>query len=123
MKAVRHAGAIFIGRYTPEAVGDYIAGPSHVLPTSGSARFSSGLGVFDFLKRTSIVSCTPDALAAKAGTANAANGVTGANGVVGLQIGYAIADMTAKAGFGVLIYLIAKAKSTKTAAAEAYGTV
>ena len=66
---------------------------------------------------------TPDALAAKAGTANAANGVTGANGVVGLQIGYAIADMTAKAGFGVLIYLIAKAKSTKTASAEAYGTV
>jgi bacteriorhodopsin len=66
---------------------------------------------------------TPDALAAKAGTANAANGVTGANGVVGLQIGYAIADMTAKAGFGVLIYLIAKAKSTKTAHGEAYGTV
>ena len=64
---------------------------------------------------------TPDALAAKAGTANAANGVTGANGVVGLQIGYAIADMTAKAGFGVLIYLIAKAKSTKTAHGEAYG--
>ena len=66
---------------------------------------------------------TPDALAAKAGTANAVNGVTGANGVVGLQIGYAIADMTAKAGFGVLIYLIAKAKSTKTADGEAYGTV
>ena len=64
---------------------------------------------------------TPDALAAKAGTANAASGVVGANGVVGLQIGYAIADMTAKAGFGVLIYLIAKAKSTKTASAEAYG--
>jgi bacteriorhodopsin len=66
---------------------------------------------------------TPDALAAKAGTASAASGVVGANGVVGLQIGYAIADMTAKAGFGVLIYLIAKAKSTKTAAAEAYATV
>jgi bacteriorhodopsin len=63
---------------------------------------------------------TPDALAAKAGTANAASGVVGANGVVGLQIGYAIADMTAKAGFGVLIYLIAKAKSTKTGAGEAY---
>ena len=57
---------------------------------------------------------TPDALAAKAGTANAASSVTGANGVVALQIGYAIADMTAKAGFGVLIYLIAKAKSTKS---------
>ena len=64
---------------------------------------------------------TPDALAAKAGTANAADGFVGANGVVGLQIGYAIADMTAKAGFGVLIYLIAKAKSTKTAHGEAYG--
>jgi bacteriorhodopsin len=65
---------------------------------------------------------TPEALAAKAGTANAAADIVGANGVVGLQIGYAIADMTAKAGFGVLIYLIARAKSTKTNA-EAYGTV
>ena len=55
---IRHAGAIFIGRYTPEAVGDYIAGPSHVLPTSRTARFSSGLSVFDFLKRRSIISCT-----------------------------------------------------------------
>lgn len=63
---------------------------------------------------------TPDALAAKAGTADAAAGITGANGVVGLQIGYAIADMTAKAGFGVLIYLIARAKSTKTASGDAY---
>ncbi len=64
LKAVRHAGAIFIGRYTPEAVGDYIAGPSHVLPTSGSARFSSGLGVFDFLKRTSLINCTVEGLRA-----------------------------------------------------------
>ena len=63
---------------------------------------------------------TPEALAAKAGTANAANAIVGATGVVGLQIGYAIADMTAKAGFGVLIYLIARAKSTKTALGEAY---
>lgn len=55
---VRHAGAIFMGRHTPEAMGDYIAGPSHVLPTSRSARFSSGLGVYDFLKRTSLVGCT-----------------------------------------------------------------
>ncbi len=55
---IRHAGAIFIGRYTPEAAGDYIAGPSHVLPTSRTARFSSGLSVFDFLKRSSIISCT-----------------------------------------------------------------
>lgn len=64
---------------------------------------------------------TPDALAAKAGTAGA-SGIVGANGVVGLQIGYAIADMTAKAGFGVLIYFIARAKSTKTASGEAYAT-
>ncbi len=54
---VRHAGAIFLGRYTPEAIGDYVAGPNHVLPTARSARFSSGLGVLDFLKRSSIVSC------------------------------------------------------------------
>ncbi|MDX2224242.1 MAG: histidinol dehydrogenase [Rhodospirillaceae bacterium] len=64
MAAITHAGAIFIGRYTPEAAGDYIAGPSHVLPTSGTARFSSGLGVFDFLKRTSIIDCTPQGLRA-----------------------------------------------------------
>lgn len=62
LAAIKHAGAIFVGRYTPEAVGDYIAGPSHVLPTSGTARFSSGLGVFDFLKRTSIVDCSADGL-------------------------------------------------------------
>jgi len=61
---VHNAGAIFIGRYTPEAVGDYVAGPNHVLPTSGSARFSSGLGVLDFLKRSSIIAGTPDSLAA-----------------------------------------------------------
>lgn len=57
-----NAGAIFLGRYSPEAVGDYMAGPSHVLPTSRSARFSSGLGVPDFLKRTSIIGCDADAL-------------------------------------------------------------
>jgi histidinol dehydrogenase len=54
---VRHAGAIFLGRHTPEAIGDYVAGPNHVLPTSRSARFASGLGVLDFLKRSSIVRC------------------------------------------------------------------
>ena len=59
-----HAGAIFIGRHTPEAIGDYVAGTNHVLPTSRAARFSGGLSVADFLKRTSIVSCTPEALAA-----------------------------------------------------------
>jgi histidinol dehydrogenase len=58
------AGAIFLGRYTPEAMGDYIAGPSHVLPTSRAARFSSGLSVFDFLNRSSIIGCTADACAA-----------------------------------------------------------
>jgi histidinol dehydrogenase len=54
---VRHAGAIFLGRYVPEALGDYVAGPNHVLPTARSARFSSGLGVLDFMKRTSLVGC------------------------------------------------------------------
>lgn len=60
--SVRNAGAIFLGRHTPEAVGDYVAGPNHVLPTSRSARFSSGLGVSDFMKRTTFVGCDADAL-------------------------------------------------------------
>ena len=59
---IRHAGAMFIGAYTPEAVGDYVAGPNHVLPTSRTARFSSGLGVVDFMKRTTLVSCDSMAL-------------------------------------------------------------
>ncbi len=61
---IRNCGAIFLGKYAPEAVGDYIAGPNHVLPTAGSARFASGLGVLDFLKRTSLVGCDKKALAA-----------------------------------------------------------
>lgn len=61
---VRHAGAIFIGAFTPEAIGDYVAGPNHVLPTARSARFSSGLSVIDFMKRTTIARMTPAALAA-----------------------------------------------------------
>jgi histidinol dehydrogenase len=61
---VRHAGAIFLGAYAPEAIGDYVAGPSHVLPTSRSARFSSALGVFDFLKRTSIIAGNAEAMRA-----------------------------------------------------------
>lgn len=61
---IRHAGAMFLGRYTPEAIGDYVAGPNHVLPTARTARFSSGLGVLDFLKRTTWVKCTPASLAA-----------------------------------------------------------
>src|SRR5690606_36302744 len=54
---VRHAGAIFLGRHTPEAVGDYVAGPNHVLPTAGAARFASGLNLLDFMKRTTLVQC------------------------------------------------------------------
>ena len=61
---VRHAGAIFLGRHTPEAMGDYIAGPNHVLPTSRTARFSSGLSVLDFMKRTTLLRLGPDSLAA-----------------------------------------------------------
>ncbi len=61
---IRNAGAIFLGRHTPEAVGDYVAGPNHVLPTAGSARFASGLSVLDFLKRTSLVRCDAESLAA-----------------------------------------------------------
>lgn len=57
---IRHAGAIFIGRYTPEAIGDYCAGPNHVLPTSGTARFSSPLGVYDFQKRSSLIMCSKE---------------------------------------------------------------
>ena len=61
---ITHAGAIFIGSWTPEAIGDYIGGPNHVLPTARSARFSSGLSVMDFLKRTTLARMTPAALAA-----------------------------------------------------------
>ncbi|MGB0499475.1 MAG: histidinol dehydrogenase, partial [Rubricella sp.] len=61
---IRHAGAIFVGRWTPEAIGDYVGGPNHVLPTARSARFSSGLSVLDFMKRTTIARMTPGALAA-----------------------------------------------------------
>jgi histidinol dehydrogenase len=59
---IRNAGAIFLGAHTPEAVGDYVGGPNHVLPTARSARFSSGLGVIDFMKRTTTLKCTPEAL-------------------------------------------------------------
>jgi len=61
---IRNAGAIFIGGHTPEAIGDYVGGSNHVLPTARSARFSSGLGVLDFMKRTSILKCGPEQLAA-----------------------------------------------------------
>ncbi|MBK9469407.1 MAG: histidinol dehydrogenase [Pseudomonadales bacterium] len=59
LAAIRHAGAVFLGRHTPEAIGDYCAGPSHVLPTAGTARFASPLGVHDFQKRSSLIGCSP----------------------------------------------------------------
>ena len=61
---ITHAGAIFLGQWTPEAIGDYVGGPNHVLPTARSARFSSGLSVLDFVKRTTLARMTPEALAA-----------------------------------------------------------
>lgn len=61
---IRHAGAIFMGRYTAEAIGDYCAGPNHVLPTSATARFSSPLGVYDFQKRSSVIHCSPEGASA-----------------------------------------------------------
>ena len=67
---IRHAGAIFMGRYTPEAIGDYCAGPNHVLPTSGTARFSSPLGVYDFQKRSSLIMCSEQGVKTLAKTAD-----------------------------------------------------
>jgi histidinol dehydrogenase len=67
---ITNAGAIFMGRYSAEALGDYCAGPSHVLPTSGTARFFSGLGVYDFQKRSSIINCSAEAAHNLAGTAS-----------------------------------------------------
>ena len=69
--AIRSAGAIFIGAYTPEAAGDYLAGPSHVLPTGGAARYASPLGVYDFVSRTSLIEYSPAALAAQASSITA----------------------------------------------------
>jgi histidinol dehydrogenase len=74
---IRNAGAIFIGAHTPEAIGDYVAGSNHVLPTARSARFSSGLSVLDFLKRTSIVKCGPEQLRALADAAIALGNAEG----------------------------------------------
>ncbi|MBN4053478.1 histidinol dehydrogenase [Haliea sp. AH-315-K21] len=70
LSLIKHAGAIFLGRYTSEALGDYCAGPSHVLPTSGTARFSSALGVYDFQKRSSLINCSAAAAAELADTAS-----------------------------------------------------
>jgi len=70
VKSIRNAGAIFMGRYTAEAVGDYCAGPNHVLPTSRTARFSSPLGVYDFQKRSSLIMCSPEGARSLGGTAS-----------------------------------------------------
>ncbi len=63
-RRIVNAGAIFLGAHTPEAIGDYVGGSNHVLPTARSARFSSGLGVLDFMKRTSLLKCDAKSLAA-----------------------------------------------------------
>jgi len=76
----RHAGSIFLGAYAPEAVGDYLAGPNHILPTGGTARFSSPLGVYDFLKRTSILEFTPEAFARYGPLVTAFAGMEGLTG-------------------------------------------
>ncbi len=77
LSSIRHAGAIFLGHHTPEALGDYLAGPNHVLPTGGTARFSSPLGVDDFLKRSSILSFTGGSLAKYAGPVQELAGMEG----------------------------------------------
>ena len=70
VRKIRHAGAIFMGHFTAEVLGDYCAGPNHVLPTSGTARFSSPLGVYDFQKRSSIIKCSDSSVAPLASTAS-----------------------------------------------------
>jgi len=80
LPAIRHAGAIFLGHHTPEAIGDYVGGSNHVLPTARSARFASGLGVLDFMKRTSLLGCDPGSLAALAEPAITLAGVEGLDG-------------------------------------------
>ena len=86
---IRNAGAIFLGAHTPEAIGDYVGGSNHVLPTARSARFSSGLGVLDFMKRTSILKCGPDqlrALGSAAMTLGKAEGLDAHARSVGLRL-------------------------------------
>src|SRR5882672_8952083 len=88
-KQIRNAGAIFLGAHTPEAIGDYVGGSNHVLPTARSARFSSGLGVLDFMKRTSILKCGPDqlrALGPAAMTLGKAEGLDAHSRSVGLRL-------------------------------------
>jgi histidinol dehydrogenase len=86
---IRNAGAIFLGAHTPEAIGDYVGGSNHVLPTARSARFSSGLAVLDFMKRTSILRCGPDqlrALGPAAMTLGKAEGLEAHSRSVGLRL-------------------------------------
>jgi len=88
-RQIRNAGAIFLGAHTPEAIGDYVGGSNHVLPTARSARFSSGLGVLDFMKRTSVLKCGPDqlrALAPAAMTLGKAEGLDAHARSVGLRL-------------------------------------
>src|SRR6201985_3498688 len=88
-RKIRNAGAIFLGAHTPEAIGDYVGGSNHVLPTARSARFSSGLGVLDFMKRTSILKCGPDqlpALGRPAMTLGKAEGLDAHSRSVGLRL-------------------------------------
>jgi len=80
LMGVRHAGAVFLGRFTPEALGDYLAGPNHILPTGGTARFSSPLGVYDFIKRTSVLSFSATALARYNAQAEHFAGIEGLDG-------------------------------------------
>jgi histidinol dehydrogenase len=77
---IRNAGAIFLGHHTPEAIGDYVGGSNHILPTAGSARFASGLGVLDFMKRTSILGCDPTTLGQLAQAAIVLSEVEGLDG-------------------------------------------
>jgi histidinol dehydrogenase len=86
---IHNAGAIFLGSHTPEAIGDYVGGSNHVLPTARSARFSSGLGVLDFMKRTSMLKCGPEQLSAlgpAAITLGNAEGLTAHARSVGLRL-------------------------------------
>jgi len=88
-RKIRNAGAIFLGAHTPEAIGDYVGGSNHVLPTARSARFSSGLGVLDFMKRTSILKCGPEqlrALGPAAMTLGKAEGLDAHSRSVGLRL-------------------------------------
>ena len=80
LERIRHAGAVFLGGYTPEAIGDYMAGPNHILPTAGTARFASPLSVYDFVKRTSIVSFSREALEKYGRQAARFAGMEGLNG-------------------------------------------